>query len=227
MASGGIFGRRVSEFSLGLLEGSGWYAPDYSYAEPYYYGQGQGCSFIQGTCGNSNYDFEEFCSGSSRGCAPHGIAGGMCGSDSKTDGCRYYNPNEDYHCENPDAADNTRLANLQVYGRGEGSKCFTGSLGSKSGNSVTSFCFKYNCVGEGQDTQLQVILGKNTVTCEQEGKLNVDGYSGAINCPDPLTFCNTVGKKYCPRNCMNRGTCVDNKCECKSGFTGVDCGLSE
>jgi len=34
MASGGIFGRRVTEFSLGMLEGSGWYVPDYNYAEP-------------------------------------------------------------------------------------------------------------------------------------------------------------------------------------------------
>jgi len=34
MSSGSILGRRVSEFSLGLLEASGWYVPDYSFAEP-------------------------------------------------------------------------------------------------------------------------------------------------------------------------------------------------
>ena len=46
MSSGSIYGRRVSEFSLALLEGSGWYVPDYNYSEPFFYGQGQGCSFI-------------------------------------------------------------------------------------------------------------------------------------------------------------------------------------
>ena len=46
MASGGSIGSKISEFSLAFLEGSGWYVPDYSYAEPYYFGQGQGCGFI-------------------------------------------------------------------------------------------------------------------------------------------------------------------------------------
>jgi len=227
ISSGGIFGRRVSEFSLGLLEGSGWYAPDYSYAEPYFFGKGQGCDFLNQKCSSSKAVFDEFCTGSNRGCAPTGRGGGKCSSDSKANGCKYIDPDNDYDCENPDGVDNARLASLEVYGRGADSKCFTGTLNSrKSSNGLTSFCFKYQCVGEGIDTQLQVVLGSETVVCDSAGQKTIDGYYGALNCPDPITFCSGAGKKYCPRNCMGRGTCgADFKCVCNEGFTGVDCGL--
>jgi len=227
MASGSATGKRTSQFSLALLEGSGWYAVNYSYAEPYFYGQGEGCNFIYGQCSTTQASFLEFCIGSTsnRGCSSQGHSGGVCYNDSQVDGCEYQYPENNYHCENPDAVNYARLPSAEVFGRGLGSKCFTGTLSTKSSASSTSFCFKYNCVGSGLTTQLQVILGKTTATCKKEGPLTISGYYGSINCPDPLTFCNTIGVKYCPRNCMGRGTCVNNTCQCKSGFTGVDCAL--
>jgi len=225
MSSGGIFGRRITEFSLGMLEASGWYDVDYSYAEPFFYGQGQGCDFINAQCSSSRAQFDEYCTGSSRGCAPHGRGGGSCRSDSIMDGCKFYYPSEDYDCDNDNGYDNARLPDLQVYGRGAGSKCFTGTLNTRSSNSLTTFCFKYTCTGSGTDTQVEVQVGNNKVVCTQEGTQTVDGYYGVVNCPDPLTFCNGPGKKYCPRGCMGRGTCINGKCECNSGFSGVDCAL--
>jgi len=227
MASGGIYGRRVTEFSLALLEGSGWYAPDYSYAEPYHFGKGQGCDFIFQKCSSSQALFEEFCTGSERGCASTGRSGGKCSSDTKANGCKYIEPDVDYDCENPDGEDNARLPELQVYGRGAGSKCFTGSLNNRmSNNGRTSFCFRYTCVGEGPNTQLQVQVGQEKIICTQKGQQRtVDGYYGGVDCPDPQEFCEGPGRRYCPRNCMNRGSCVNNKCVCREGFTGVDCGL--
>jgi leishmanolysin len=226
MSSGSILGRRVTEFSLALLEGSGWYVPDYSYAEPYFYGQGQGCAFVTGTCSSSSSQFDEFCTGTTRGCAPHGRGGGKCSSDSIMDGCRFVYPDEDFDCENPNGEDNARLPELQVFGRGAGSKCFAGDLNTrKSTNGRTSFCFKYTCSGTGAATQVQVQVGANKIICTKEESRTIDGYYGSIECPDPQTFCNGAGKKYCPRNCMGRGTCVNNQCQCKSGYTGVDCAL--
>jgi len=224
MASGSIIGRRVSELSLALLEGSGWYVPDYSYAEPYFFGKSQGCSFVTGTSCSS---YDEFCSTSNRGCAPHGRAGGYCRSDSISDGCKYFSPDEDYDCENPDGEDYARLPDIQVYGRGAGSKCFSGTLNSRSSTSVTSFCFRYTCSGSGSGTELQIQLGGKSITCTQEGQKSVDGYYGSIDCPDPETFCTGPGRRYCPRNCMGRGSCVNGKCQCNSGFTGVDCALRD
>jgi len=224
MSSGGILGRRITEFDLAMLESSGWYVPDYSYAEPYHFGKGQGCNFIDGTCSASQFD--EYCSGSSRGCSPHGLSGGYCQTDSLTNGCRYNYPNEDFHCENSDAEDYARLPNHEVFGRGVGSKCFSGNLNTRSSSSgSTSFCFKYNCSGTGSFTQLEVLIGSNKVLCTKEGPKTLSGFYGSINCPDPLTFCQTLGKAYCPKNCMGRGTCVNNKCQCNSGFKGTDCAL--
>jgi len=228
MSSGDIFGRRISQFSLALLEGSGWYVPDYSYAEPYFFGQGSGCGFVYDQCSSYSTRFPlDFCADNNRGCAPQGRGGGYCQGESNSDNCQFYVPDEDYDCENPDAADNTRLAELQVFGRGAGSKCFTGTLNTRqSSGGSTSFCFKYTCVNNAGTTELQVQVGSNAYTCQQEGEMMIDGYYGYVNCPDPTTFCTTAGKLYCPRNCMGRGNCVNNTCQCYEGYYGIDCGLN-
>jgi len=226
MASGVVHGRRLSEFSLGMIEATGWYIPDYTFAEPYFFGQGQGCTFLKNSCSSTSFNFDEFCKDSSRACAPHGRGGGYCSSDAKSDGCKYYAPDLEYDCENPDAESSARLPELQVFGRGAGSRCFAGTLTtSKSSTTKTSFCFKFECKGTGTSTTLEVQVGTKKVTCSKEGPLTVSGYSGTITCPDPLTYCNTVGKPYCPRNCLGRGKCVSNKCVCNKGFSGLDCGL--
>jgi len=225
MCSGGMYGRRVSEFSLALLEGSGWYSPNYDYAEPFFFGRGQGCGFISATSSSAS-KYDEFCSGSTRRCDSTGVGGGRCVSDSKSDGLKYIEPDEDNMCDNNRGDDYARLPSIQVYGRGAGSKCFTGTLNSKKSNSPTTFCFRYSCSGSGSNTELTVQVGNKNIVCEREGTKTVNGYYGVINCPDPLTFCGTVGKRYCPRNCMNRGSCVNDKCVCRSGYSGVDCSES-
>jgi hypothetical protein len=227
MSSGSIVGRRVSQFSLALLEGSGWYNIDYSFAEPFYFGQGQGCPFVRDTCTSNNAKFNEYCEGSSRGCAPHGRGGGNCRSDSISEGCKYYSPDPDYDCENEDGLDYAPLPELQSFGRDTGSKCFSGTLSTLRQNPTIkrSFCFKYACTGSGSDIKLELTVGSNKLVCTKEGTLTISGYNGVVNCPDPVEYCGTLGKKYCPRNCMGRGTCSNGKCVCKSGFKGVDCAI--
>jgi len=226
MSSGAMHGKRLSQFSLSVLEGSGWYAINYTYAEPYYFGRGQGCTFLKGNCSSSSFTFDEFCKSTYRGCASHGRAGGMCSPDSNTQGCDYVYPSYYYDCENPLGANYSRYPDLEVYGRGKGSKCFEGNLTKSKNSTFVSFCFKYSCTGTGTSTILNVQLGNTTVQCTKEGPLTVTGYNGALTCPDPLSFCTTIGKAYCPRNCMGRGKCVSGKCTCNKGFTGVDCALT-
>jgi len=45
---------RISEFYLALLEGTGWYTPDYTMAEPVFWGKGQGCNFLTTKCLDTN-----------------------------------------------------------------------------------------------------------------------------------------------------------------------------
>jgi len=223
MTSGLIYQQAYSQFSLGMLEATGWYVPDYSYADPYWMGQGQGCGFLTDTCSTANTKYDDFCTGSSRGCTVMGRGGGTCSSDTRSDGCKFVHPNVNYDCDNSAASSGARLASLQSFGRTAYSKCFEGTLSSSSGASKTSFCFKYSCSGSGSSTKLAVTVGTKTLTCTEAGSMSVSGYKGYITCPDPLTFCSTVGAKVCPRGCMGRGTCVDGKCVCKSGYSGKDC----
>ena len=226
MTSGVMFQQRISEFTLGVLEGSGWYAPNYDYAEPFYFGQGQGCNFLKQSCTASSFKFQEFCKVSSkRACTAAGRGGGVCMSDPNSDGCKVYYPTEQYDCENPSAKSYARLPSLQTFGRGSGSRCFDGTLSTVSNAASTTFCFKYTCKGSGSSTTLAVQVGSKAYTCKKAGAMTISGYKGNIQCPDPLTFCKTVGASYCPRNCMGNGYCSNGHCVCYKGWKGVDCGL--
>ena len=221
MTSGLIYQQAYSQFTLAVLEGSGWYVPNYSYADPYWLGQGNGCNFLFGTCSPTYFD--EWCSGSSRGCTPMGRGGGSCSSDIRSDGCRFVHSNVNYDCENPSAKSYARLPSLQTFGRTANSKCFSGTLSTSSGASKSSFCFKYTCSGSGANTKVLVTIGSKSYTCSRKGSLSVSGYKGYIDCPNPQLFCSTVGAKTCPRGCMGRGSCVNGKCVCNKGYSGKDC----
>lgn len=52
---------------------------------------------------------------------------------------------------------------------------------------------------------------------------NFIGFVGFFDCPDPDTFCTTQGLEFCPRGCMGKGSCVDQKCVCDEGWEGLDC----
>lgn len=61
------------------------------------------------------------------------------------------------------------------------------------------------------------------IVCAAAGPVSIEGYSGELNCPDPNEFCNRANPIFCEKGCSGRGTCVDNVCQCPSGWTGVDC----
>ncbi len=57
--------QRFSEFTLALLEGTGWYQVNYDHAEPMTYGKNKGCAFLDTKCVDPSTglpNFSEFCS---------------------------------------------------------------------------------------------------------------------------------------------------------------------
>jgi leishmanolysin len=52
-------GAVFSVFTFKLLEGSGWYLPNYNYAQPFIWGMGEGCPLEQGACPTTGT--AEFC----------------------------------------------------------------------------------------------------------------------------------------------------------------------
>ena len=227
MTSGIMNGMRISEFTLAILEGSGWYIPDYNFAEPFYFGKGKGCDFYYGfNIQNSTYGYGYCSSLSTRGCSPTGRAGGKCFNDATSGGHYYHRPHNDFDCENPNAEINARLKGMELFGKGKNSKCFGGTLEKeyKTGEQ-TSFCFQYDCKYEGLDTVVEVLVGNQKVVCREEGAVKVQGFTGELFCPDPIPYCSTLGKRFCPRGCMGRGDCKNGKCVCRPGYTGFDCTL--
>jgi len=227
MSTGGVMGSRISFVSLGFLEGTGWYVPDYSYAEPYFFGQGEGCGFYADDIVSTDYP-DEYCTGTGVGCTEVNNGGGYCVSDSLISVGRVVTAQYEFNCENPNGIYYTPYSSKQVFGRGLGSRCFGGNLTtSKTATANPNFyCLNATCSGTGSDAVINILWGTTTLNCTEEGPISISGYQGYINCPDPVKFCNTVGQSYCPRNCMGRGSCVSGQCVCDSGFQGTDCGFT-
>jgi len=219
---------RISNLTLALLEGSGWYFPDYSFAEPMNWGKGQGCTFVTGSCTTSlgKPAFSEFCTSGSFGCSPTARVGVSCNpSDMFNNGCSWFVPLGQNDCEDPDAISSALLPTMEAYGGATGSRCFTGNLAqSYSFYGNYGYCFKYTCEGTGLSTVLKVQIGTTTVTCSVAGSISVPGLTGKLACPDPIKFCGTFGQSFCKRGCMGNGSCVSGKCQCVAGWGGLDCG---
>jgi len=217
MTASQINDQRISYLTLTLLQSTGWYQVDYSMADSFYFGQGEGCGFFSSCSG-----FKEYCSGSNEGCSFHGQAGSYCSSDSFSDNCPYMRAYSNRDCENT-ANSGSRTLSGESYGYG--SKCFTGTLYSGSALSANQpYCFKYSCAAKSTGGyQLNVQVGSATGVCTAKGKISVKGYSGSLNCPDPNEYCTTIGKPACRRGCMGKGTCAGGVCTCYAGWGGNDC----
>jgi leishmanolysin len=217
MTASQINDQRVSSLTLALLESTGWYQVDYSMADTFSYGQGEGCGFL-----SSHSGYKEYCSGSAEGCTFHGQAGAYCGSDSFSDGVPYMRAYSNRDCQN---TANAGASSLSAESYGYGSQCFTGTLYPGGALSATQpYCFKHTCVASSTGGyQLNIHVGSATGVCKAKGRISVSGYSGSLNCPDPNTYCTTIGKPACRRGCMGKGTCSGGICQCYSGWGGYDC----
>ena len=50
------------------------------------------------------------------------------------------------------------------------------------------------------------------------------GFEGTLTCPKSIEqFC---GKSFmCPNYCSSNGFCLNSKCYCAEGYSGVDCSI--
>lgn len=151
MTASAIKDQKISEFTLALLEGSGWYQVNYDMAEVITWGKNKGCDFLETPCFNKDTQtakFEEFCSRiQGEGCSYTGRGWSVCGSQTiqtsaslpgyldhwgnKTrvsdifgDNCPMYNMYSNTDCEDPDNQVKAFLGTKEYYGRN--SMCFEG-----------------------------------------------------------------------------------------------------
>jgi len=243
---------RFSQFTLALLEGTGWYQPDYTFAEATTWGKNKGCNFFDTTCVNTATKlaaFEEFCSPlTGKGISWTGRGYGTCVADTLSTSSalpsykNYWGNNTvnndgfadncpiRYEYTNMDCEDTTRYNLLSTYEfTGYGGKGFSGTL--YPGGTLAApygYCFKTNCVASGSGYQLQVLFGSSYVaTCTAAGQINPPtgtGLGGKLFCPDPTKFCNQIlTEGNCKGSCFGRGSCVNRQCVCQPGWTFHDC----
>mmetsp|Transcript_19831 Transcript_19831/g.16984 ORF Transcript_19831/g.16984 Transcript_19831/m.16984 type:complete len:159 (-) Transcript_19831:132-608(-) len=78
---------RLSDFTLALLEATGWYIPNYNMSEPISWGKSRGCDFITTTCIDTDTGvprWPEFCSDADyNGCYWGHEYKGRCGITTK------------------------------------------------------------------------------------------------------------------------------------------------
>lgn len=160
----------ISEFTLAVLEGTGWYQVNYNMSEPFSWGKGKGCSFVNCSCVKENSAvprFPEFCSPLARqGCTYTGRAIGYCGNTAEdlttndsllprwnywgndtvvkdifADNCPYYNAIAGSSTDCEDPTNKAfALLSEEIYG--PTSRCFTGTLSLSSSPNYDSYCFK-------------------------------------------------------------------------------------
>ncbi len=155
MTASAILDMRVSEFSLALLEGTGWYKVNYDLADKMTWGKNKGCDFLNKKCINKKSleaNFPEFCSPlTANGVSWTGRAYGYCGTsntsytdsnlisefdywknqtvvdDEYSDNCPTIIPDRQHDCEDPEWVNYSY--NLRGYEfHGPGSRAFMGSL---------------------------------------------------------------------------------------------------
>ena len=206
MTASGIRDVKFTEFTLALLEGTGWYEADYTYAEAITYGKNRGCDFLDAPCVDISTEtsaFPEFCSPLTA-IQPYwtrrGV--GVCGaqtlttsnsldsnwnywqndtvvSDAYSDNCPNVRIYTNIDCEDSSLQSSALLEDQESYGYG--SKGFIGTLSSGKSplSSVYGYCFLPKCTLQGNgDYELQVQIGSSWVTCENNAKINPPSKSG-------------------------------------------------
>ena len=209
----------VSNFTLKLLEDSGWYTPDYSFAEPFFWAKGAGCGIVNGECGLHGGTCK---TKGEEGCFYDFSFQATCMNDYYQNYCKFFTGTDfDRHdCRAPDNAAINNHKNLGEY-YGFGGKCFKGDL-TANGERQYTMCFKAKCNSDG--TKILLGVGKRAYLCTLgNDKIYPRGATGYIQCPNVKEFCqHLLGS--CRVDCNLGGRCLPGgKCLCYEGFSGEYC----
>eukprot|EP01017_Pseudomicrothorax_dubius_P008850 TRINITY_DN12930_c0_g1_i1.p1 TRINITY_DN12930_c0_g1~~TRINITY_DN12930_c0_g1_i1.p1 ORF type:complete len:635 (+),score=159.38 TRINITY_DN12930_c0_g1_i1:133-2037(+) len=242
-----------SGITFALMDGSGWFAVDYSKAEPYNWAKGQGCDYINKNCvASGKAGYEGWCTTyGSNGCTWNSISKGTCATESGSpsisafdylggkkaqdpfsDNCPYFYKDSDGRCSNSSA----RATNTQSYDEtfAPGARCFSGdyiksSAGTYKQGEIHNACHSWSCGKDGSGNWvLTVNVGTTQVACPSAGgTTSISGYQGTINCPPAKRFCEEDTANSCSDNnfCNSIGKCFGGACYCPSSLSPTNCGV--
>jgi hypothetical protein len=241
LASGS--GRSVlSNLTLALMEDSGWYKPDYSFAGYLGFGENAGCDFVENKCRSDASDTSKYyCSQQDDvSCTFNGFALGKCEVNPLADGCGIVKGFGNYLCGDISNSDRSAkpLQHFDSY-----SLCVKGSdqqpkwkvksqqigSGGRVMNVQTTYpsgsdgCFGFKCV---QD-KIFVQMGDREVLCEPGAFIDLAslglGFSSGTFGPCPQQdVCSE--QLSCQGRCNPvHGYCSQGLCHCHLGYFGHYC----
>eukprot|EP00163_Fabomonas_tropica_P004486 TRINITY_DN1395_c0_g3_i1.p1 TRINITY_DN1395_c0_g3~~TRINITY_DN1395_c0_g3_i1.p1 ORF type:complete len:946 (-),score=84.42 TRINITY_DN1395_c0_g3_i1:96-2933(-) len=194
---------KISPITLGLLQDSGWYYPDYSKADDYRWGRGAGCTFTDGTC--DKWGEQYFCTQSGVGCTHDRKYLGVCEvidhATSLPPVFQYFPPSttrggkdqERKYCPRYAAwvscAAGVQSAHV-IAGSvtGQDSYCIESSLAQGSATRpLEGVCYRSRC----SNGVVQVAVGSDGafIDCPTGTSITVNGYSGVLKCPRDTVIC--------------------------------------
>ncbi len=208
MTGSSAFDPVFSEITMALFEDSGWYKVNYSVAQPFYFGRGEGCDFVRRRCDKWPGPYQ--CSPAEKGfwgCTFDYKARGVCsltsysaplplwnqyfldnatlGGSELPDFCPFftYSQNLESYCTEP----SYQYDNLQVRGEHftESSRCLDSTLLSKTKKGLrgSGACYALRCIGG----KLFARIANKYRDCSQPGaEITVPGFNGRVKCPSAL-----------------------------------------
>jgi leishmanolysin len=216
--------RVYSQFTLAVLEGTGWYEVNYEQAQNLYWGKNKGCPFLEGNC-KSNSIYDEFCSaGEAVGCTFDTIGLAECGEGGPFfDSCMSYNKYSNGDCRL--STNDQELDSGEIFSTY--SKCVLSNFVKKGGKSKYDVrCYEAYCTFKDGKQQLNFKLSDGTlIECDKSGQIvkAPKGWQGKLTCPNIEHYCNMKTPSECPFGCWNNGICLDGGCHCYPNWTGDDC----
>jgi len=194
----------VSRMTLGAFEDTGWYAVNYSVAEPpFAWGKDEGCAFVEERC--NSWDDEYLCdtNGDSY-CSFDREFRGLCqigtynqdlpteyqyfadprlgGYDALSDYCPIVVEYSNGACQDPANGEDTDVNYGAVHSDLAG--CFSSSLIHVDFISVGDNvrCHRWAC---DEDNTMMILIGNEWMACaEPEATLTSSFYQGSLTCPD-------------------------------------------
>jgi hypothetical protein len=200
---------KFSKITLALMKDSGWYDIDVMKGDAYTWGKGEGCELFYKTCTQSSVD--ETCDQNNNfGCDKTFHYKMSCRKTTFTGGCNI--KTKGFSCLK-------HHSNMYFFeNAGEDSRCQTFEY---KGNKYAG-CVNITC-SSSRDSYQVTLGGDDPVrfTCQKENQVFKWGSNFVFNCENPNLICNNL----CPKNCYNRGKCLENgKCACDAFYSGEICG---
>lgn len=203
----------VSNFTLSLMEDSGWYLTDYNKAERLRWGENKGCDFLESNCDSI---YSEFCSEnlmfSKRfTCSEDYKSKRLCQKTDFTGDCFVYDFIFNLDCNSPYSLTNTLDSYTEYHGLN--SRCFEIELDSVE----TAGCFDSVCL----DGALEIRVNNELKICTKENEI-LSFSNFKIKCPKIVNFCSEFNNK-CKNDCNGFGKCTYGGCVCEFFKYDEDC----